>query len=36
MDNGNDLPTHILCLEMSDEKHDSNNSGLTYISTDSS
>ena len=24
MDNGNDLPTHIPCLEISDKKHDSN------------
>ena len=24
MDNGNDLPARIPCLEISDEKHDSN------------
>ena len=24
MDNGNDLPARIACLEISDEKHDSN------------
>ena len=28
MDNGNDSPAHIPCLEISDEKHDSNKQWL--------